>query len=396
MNVRLRQKTVMKISIEKLLRIFAVIAIVNIIIISYLYFLFPDLRDFLVAEDRLTEDLTALFYLLSFSLGIFLISRIKEKKYRRIYLAIPVIGLLGFLEELSYGERIFKFKTPLIYNEYFDALHDLLPIAVNYLQLHATFLLFVLPVLFFVLIAVVMLKYRRYIPGIPEFISSYPPTGFFLIAAGMILFAQVYDLNLVKPDFAKLIEELFEMNGSLALLFSVLSMRHVFTEDNSAEKKPDVIRKKLSFSFLIIFSFFILMGAASYFIFYVNTESLARESEAYLDNVIPQVFTSWNSEVFLDQLVPELHPGEAQNRKIRTSFALQSQRFGSMKTYKRTGSETIEKYKKLEYFQHGDNIRVFTNFAEALFEKSPANLRIVTIKREGKWSILGLKIDPVK
>jgi hypothetical protein len=386
----------MKMSILKLFRIFALIAVVNIVIISSLYFLFPNLQDFLVEEDRLTEDLTALFYLMSFFLGIFFISRIKEKKYRRVYLALPFIGILFFLEELSYGERIFHYRRPLIYNEYFDALHDLLPIAVNYLQLHAPFLLFVLPVMFFVIIVVVMLKFRRYITGIPELISSYPPSGFFLIAAGMILFAQVFDLNLVKPDFAKLIEELFEMNGSLALLFAVFSMRHVFTEDNPAEKKPDAVRKRLCLSFLMIFSFFILAGAVCYGIFYVNTESLAKESEAYLDNVIPQVFTSWNSEAFLDELVPELHPGEALNQKIRTSFFLQSQRFGFMRTYKLTGSEAVEKYKKLEYFQHGDNIRVFTNFADALFEKSPANLRIVTIKREGKWSILGLKINPVK
>jgi len=390
----MKQKTGSKTSMVKLFSIFAVVSVVNIIVLSSLYFLFPDLRDFLIAEDKLTEDLTALFYLLSFILGVFLISRIRENRLRRIYLALPVIGLLGFLEELSYGERIFKFKTPLVYNEYFDALHDLLPIAVNYLQVHAHLLLFVLPAMFFILIVVAIVKYRRYIPMIPDVIGNYPPVGFFLIAVSMILFAQVYDLNLVRPDFAKLIEEMFEMNGSLALFFAVLSLWHVSPQDSAA--KTEQFEKRLSFSFLAIFAFFIFLGGGSYFLFYFNTESLAKESETYLDNVIPRVFTSWDPEALLHQLVPELHPGEAQNRNIRMSFALQAKRFGFMKTYEFKGNEAIERYKNLEYFRHGDTIYVFTNFAEAIFEKSSASLRIITIKREGRWCILGLKIDPIR
>ena len=155
----------MNINILKLFRISVVTAIINIAVISGCYFLFPESRDFLVAEDRLAEDLEALFYILCFFPGILFILRIKEKKFRRIYIALPFIGLLGFLEEMSYGARIFKFHTALIYNEYFDALHDLVPIAYNYLEINAGYLLKVLPVAFCIITVLLVFKYRRLLPG---------------------------------------------------------------------------------------------------------------------------------------------------------------------------------------------------------------------------------------
>jgi hypothetical protein len=386
----------MNINILKLFRISVVIAIINIAVIPACYFLFPESRDFLVAEDRLAEDLQALFYFLCFFPGILFILRIKEKKFRRIYIALPFIGLLFFLEEISYGARIFKFHTALIYNEYFDALHDLVPIAYNYLELNVGYLLKVLPVAFCIITVILVFKYRRLFTDIPALLNKYPPIGFFLIAAGFIFPAQVFDLNLVKPDFSKLIEELFELNGSLFLLSATLSTGHVFRKNTEMKQPFNENMKRMLSHIFIIFSVLVIFGLGSYSVLYLKTAGLEKESNAYIEKIFPLVFNSWDPDSFMDELMPELHRSDAQNQKIRTSFDLKLKQFGRLKNYKLSGSEPVEMYKNLEYFRHGKDIFVFTNYVDADFEKTTAKLRIVTIKKEGKWIILGLKIDSVR
>ena len=386
----------MNINILMLFRISVVTAIINIAVISVCYFLFPESRDFLVAEDRLAEDLQALFYILCFFPGILFILRIKEKKFGRIYIALPFIGLLGFFEEMSYGARIFKFHTVLIYNEYFDALHDLVPIAYNYLQINALYFLKVLPVAFCIITVFLVFKYRRLFPDTPALLNKYPPIGFFLVAAGFIFPAQVFDLNLVKPDFSKLIEELFELNGALFLLSATLSTGHVFRKNAEMKQPFNENMKIMPSHIIIIFSVLVVFGLGSYSVLYLKTAGLEKESNAYIEKVFPLVFNSWDPDSFMDEFVPELHRSDAQNQKIRTSFDLKLKQFGRLKNYKLSGSEPVEMYKNLEYFRYGKDIFVFTNYVDAVFEKTSAKLRIVTIKREGKWIILGLKIDSVR
>jgi len=387
----------MNINILKLFRISVVTAIINIAVIPACYFLFPEARDFLIAEDRLVENLQALFYFLCFFPGILFVLRIKEKTFRRIYIALPFIGLFFFLEEISYGTRIFKFHTQLIYGEYFDALHDLVPIVFNYLELNAGYLLKVLPVAFCIMTIFLAFKYRRLFPDIPALLNKYQPIGFFLVAAGFIFPAQVFDLNLVKPGYSKLIEEVFELNAALFLLSATLiAAGHIFREKTEREQPFNENMKSMPSRIFIIFSLLVVFGLGSYSVLYLKTAGLEKESNAYIEKIFPLVFNSWDPDSFMDEFVPELHRSDEQNQKIKTSFDLKLKQFGPLKNFKLSGCEPVEKYKNLEYFQNGKDIFVFTNYVDAVFEKTSAKLRIVTIKREGKWIILGMKINSVR
>jgi hypothetical protein len=270
------------------------------------------------------------------------------------------------------------------------------PIAYNYLQLNAGYLLKVLPVAFCIITVFLVFKYRRLFPDIPALLNKYPPIGFFLVAAGFIFPAQVFDLNLVKPDFSKLIEELFELNGALFLLSATLSTGHVFRKNAEMKQPFNENMKRMPSHIIIIFSLLVVFGLGSYSFLYLKTARLEKESNAYIEKIFPLVFNSWDPDSFMDELMPEFHRSDAQNQKIRTSFDLKLKQFGRLKNYKLSGSEPVEMYKNLEYFRHGKDIFVFTNYVDADFEKTTSKLRIVTIKREGKWIILGLKIDSVR
>jgi hypothetical protein len=236
----------LKVSFRKLVRIYAIFTILNIAILTVLYFLFPKLYRFLFAEDNLVEDLTVLFYLLSFSIGIYIIVRLKEKKYRKIFIAIPLVSLMGALEELSYGQRIFKLKMPYLDGVQIDAIHDFIELGHKIIvEQGNTLLYFFLPAIFCFISIVVFLKYRKYFSLIPDMLRKYPLFGFFLISLSFNLNAQVFDLDLVKPLFFEALEETFEMNGALAMLFATFAMVYSGISYEKSDKLERKFIKKM-------------------------------------------------------------------------------------------------------------------------------------------------------
>ena len=206
----------------------------------------------------------------------------------------------------------------------------------------------------------------------------------------------MFDLNLVKPDFSKLIEELFELNGALFLLSATLSTGHIFIKNAEIKQPLNENIKKMPSHIIIIFSLLVVFGLGSYSVLYLKTAGLEKESNAYIEKIFPLVFNSWDPDSFMDEFVPELHRSDLQNQTIRTSFDMKLKQFGPLKNFMLSGSEPVEMYKNLEYFRYGKDIFVFTNYVDAVFEKTSVKFRIVTMKREGKWIILGLKINQVR
>jgi len=100
-------------SLDKKVKIYFVFSLI-IIILSYLVYLFFDENTVnkLGAEDSFFENLTAISFL--FASIIFIIIFFLKKKI--IYLVFAVIFFIGMGEEISWGQRIFNYKTP----EYFE------------------------------------------------------------------------------------------------------------------------------------------------------------------------------------------------------------------------------------------------------------------------------------
>ena len=311
----------MKIAIDKLFRIYAIVIGLNIIIFTFLYFFFPQLRKYFFSEDYLVENITAVFFLISFFLGIFLIIRIREKKLRRLYLILPLISILGFLEEISYGQRIFNYKVPKLYSERFDALHDLVTISYSFLMMHARyFLLYVIPIVICAAILLLYIKYRRQLPRISRLFESYPPFGFLFVALGLIFVSEINDLRFIKPDFRKLIEELFEMNAALTLFFAVLATGNHKTVNNEINQSVRIKLKKISTHFYKIFSILIILGVASFVIYSTTTAQLVEQNELYVTKNVLLIFSSWDSEKMINEMIPELVSSQTQRHKIKNSF----------------------------------------------------------------------------
>ncbi|WP_413400008.1 hypothetical protein [Prochlorococcus sp. MIT 0714] len=90
-------------------------------------YLNPSNTDFIHKEDGLLENLSAGICFATFIFGIVLILR--NCRYKKMLAGISFVSLLGFLDEISFGGRIFKIKYPRIFGVNIDGIHDFLSVA---------------------------------------------------------------------------------------------------------------------------------------------------------------------------------------------------------------------------------------------------------------------------
>jgi len=190
------------------------------------YFIDENYFKFLIVEDGIYENLTALFLLFCSGLFFYYLFTKKNKvKYQTTYFLIMALLLFfGFGEEISWGQRIFNIET----NEYFlnnnlqkeTNLHNLQINGVKLNKLIFTFGLGILIVIYFLFLP---LLYRRinwinkiidkfgiHIPKLQHFL-------FFIIGVGILslipdnkkwelaetIFIIAYSLTLIDPMNSK-------------------------------------------------------------------------------------------------------------------------------------------------------------------------------------------------
>lgn len=386
----------MKITQSNLLKVYIFIVTLNIFLFTSLHFLFPELNDFLFQEDKLVENLSAIFFLLSFFPGIIYVSRFKEEKNFKVYLALPFIGLIGFLDELGFGDRIFNFDLPIIYGEKFDAVHDIVTISYTLLKIHGSALLFFsLITAFCIIIFSISFKYRKYFSKIPDVLREYPPFGFFLICAGFLLSAQVFDLHFELYLLDAAAEEVLEMNGALTLLFAVFSTRYAMEENKQAKGVGSETMKNMPIFVGIMFIFFISGTLISYCYLSSRTNKLETESREYVERIIPLIFTSWDSEEIIDHMSSEIHQREEYHKLVKNSFDKLSDISGLLIDFEITKGQIREKG-KIPNLHIKEQKVIFNHFAKLIFENNQARVQIVTILERDRWRILGIKIYPIE
>ena len=193
------------------------------------YFSVPEshpLRDFLDDEDSLIENLSAGAFCLAFLCGVALLIRGVRRRFdRRWIVLVTVLGLLGFLDELSYGERLFDLKMPMLAKIKLDAAHDLIdwvyyegPLVV---ARHRGLYLFAL-VAAVLLVAVALIRLRRPLRELARERGNYPLYVLMLFFVAFLAGAITIDLGILDPwsEELPIVEELFELSAGIALVFS--------------------------------------------------------------------------------------------------------------------------------------------------------------------------------
>jgi hypothetical protein len=201
---------------------FAFCSVASFVAAFVFYYAVPGQRHLLLEEDSLLETMSALSYLAAAILA-FVIAR-KNHPARRALWFIGAVALVGFLDELSFGERLFNLQMPVIRGKKIDAVHDVVSLA---FRLTREFPLIALPLLAVAGIAFLTIawKQRKHFLSFVLTYRGHPALRFFAVFAAMILAALVIDLGLKNSDGLYLLEELFELNAGLALGFCAWSLR---------------------------------------------------------------------------------------------------------------------------------------------------------------------------
>ncbi len=233
----------------KLAITYLAVAVGNIVFFTSLYILFPTLRDNLVQEDKFLENLTALVFFQGFIVGMIGLYKFKKLPNKKLYILIPLISLLGFLDELSFGERIVNFQAPVIAGQKIDAAHDFFNLfyKVGYkkivypqfveplteILLNNAFILFLLAIC----LLGVIFKYRKllfiYLASLWSKLQDLfgnkwwanLPLKFSLVALIFLFISTGIELRLFgKLPERQFIEELSEVNMAIGFLFASLSL----------------------------------------------------------------------------------------------------------------------------------------------------------------------------
>lgn len=187
-----------------------------------LYFLVPQLRSSFVDEDRFLENFTAFLFLGSFLVGVILAFGTQARRHWAIHGLVPLAGLMGLADELSFGERLLRIDMPIVLGLKLDGFHDLVELGrrVGLLGGAGVIIIFVL-----VVVGALLIAWRsKRLGGIVKCVTEARwSLGFLMVAAGCILAAMLIDLRLgdasVFYRFFRFLEELLEANAALALLF---------------------------------------------------------------------------------------------------------------------------------------------------------------------------------
>ena len=199
--------------------IFAVVIGVNSIAFFLIDLLFPQLKDPLSSSDQILDKFTAFLFLCGFLVGIVNLLRIKFHSRKLTYIAIPLFGLLGFLEETSYKNMWFKTPSLKVIGVDIDSFHDFLSL---FYKVLGTYLL--IPIVF-----VIWYLWKRFGRNVRKFVEKHP-AYYYILASAFFLFcsAVILDLSIV---YHPVMEEVFEMNAAISILFAAFSISKLATFD---------------------------------------------------------------------------------------------------------------------------------------------------------------------
>lgn len=217
-------------------KVYLFVTISNFLVLSCLYISFPGLRRVLVSEDQFIENMTAILFFCCISISLFFLFKLND--FYKQYIAIIFVSLIAFLDEISFGQRIFNFEEYNINGFKADGVHDLTSVIKSFLSRQLFILKLELPssyynsivlliklVLFLVLFGIALFLVKKS-KTIFSLCQKYLPLRFVLACISFLAISQIIDTLDFGYKFLVLIEELAEMNLALGLLFVCFSLSY--------------------------------------------------------------------------------------------------------------------------------------------------------------------------
>ena len=180
-------------------------------------------------EDGLLENLTAGILFATFCLSSYFY--FKFKRAASIFLPLGAFGLFGFLDEISFGRRMFPVPMPKSHGLTIDGIHDLFHLTRNVARTNLTYhpmeTSIVISV-FVVTIACVWLNTKSFRQRVLAVLAKYEISDLALVIIFCVIASQCIDTFEWRIFAYRTVEECLEFNAAAALMACSFKCRQVF------------------------------------------------------------------------------------------------------------------------------------------------------------------------
>jgi len=219
-----------------LLRRLLYFSAVNEGVALFLYARFPGMRWHLVKEGYFVQNATAVFFFSGFIVAAWFLAASPHPPIRRRYRWIALASLMGGLDEVRYGTLLFHPRLPVLLGKKIDALHDLLNVAFIYFRHYP--LGHLVETLSAIALAGLVIRFRL-LARMVALCRTDPPYLFFFIAVAFGIVSESIDVKIVGGQYKHVVEEVSEMNGSIALfLAAILIGKETARRSRASARQP--------------------------------------------------------------------------------------------------------------------------------------------------------------
>ena len=184
----------------------------------------PELFNDLAKEDQLLENLTTGLLAGTVCLGLWL--QRCQRTHKPAIRGFTTIALLGFLDEISFGERLFDLKMPKAGGTQIDGLHDLLnmfkKIVITNANFHPIATALTLAVIAGGLIKIAIWN-RTSIAKFIEYSNNTKTFSTIAITTMAVFISQALDLEDFGWTTAKSLEETLELIAAMGLVTCLIT-----------------------------------------------------------------------------------------------------------------------------------------------------------------------------
>ncbi len=210
-------------------KIYVFIVVSDIIICYFVYFFFPSARKHLVSEDKTVETISAILFFCAFLVGLFYLIAKRAKHATVLVCLATFLGLLGFVEELSFGGRFVGYKYPRAYDVRLDSVRDVIFVAQRFIEVqvetYGTLIYWATAIGALSGLTLVCAYTSNYLKKFLYLSRRHDCYMFIAIFLVFVVVAIVIDLRVLEWKPIYVLEEALEMNAALALIFSCLSIK---------------------------------------------------------------------------------------------------------------------------------------------------------------------------
>lgn len=197
----------------------------------------PELVRSIAKEDNVLENLTALLLGASTIIGIVVICK-RPSSLKHISLSLSAISLIGLLDEISFGKRLFKLNSIQIgNNSQIDGIHDIAEITKN--QILATSIKYsaittATIILIGILLIFALFLFRDVVTRALQFLAAKKILSYLAVVLCCAILAQLIDIDIIDSYISTPLEETLKTLAALGLLYSQVQIFKLIKNDTAA------------------------------------------------------------------------------------------------------------------------------------------------------------------